>query len=194
MTSTDILDALTPVVEALEHLGVQYHIGGSIASSYYGAGRSTLDVDLVADLTSRHVLAFVAHLSGDYYADAAMVTDAIQRRSSFNVIHLATMMKIDVFILKEGTFDRIAFSRVQEDTLSSEPGAKLFTLASPEDVVLRKLEWYKAGGEVSERQWNDVLGVLKVQGAVLDLDYMGHWAGELGVEELLERAWQEAGR
>ena len=192
MKSTDILDALTPVVEALERLGVQYHISGSIASSYYGAGRSTLDVDLVADLTDEHVLQFVVHLSGTYYVDTSMIRDAIQRRSSFNVIHLATMMKIDLFIQKEGVFDRIASNRVQQDTLSDEPGARLFTLASPEDVVLRKLEWYKAGGEMSERQWNDVLGVLKVQSAALDVDYMDHWANVLGVGDLLERAWQEA--
>lgn len=184
-------DALLPVVEALEKLGVAYHIGGSIASSAYGIARSTIDVDIVADLSSRYVAEFVASLQDAYYVDAAMVRDAIAQRASFNVIHQPTMLKIDVFIPKEERFDRLAFERMREDTLGEEDG-RLFYLLSPEDVILRKLEWYKAGGEVSERQWNDALGVLKVQGSGLDFTYMRQWAGELGVADLLERLVEQA--
>src|SRR5438552_6748490 len=99
MSESDILLALTPVVEALEGLGVRYHIGGSLASSAHGIGRSTADADLVADLRSEHARPLTNLLQDDYYVDEEMILDAISRRSTFNVIHLETMLKVDVFIL-----------------------------------------------------------------------------------------------
>lgn len=193
MAQMNILDALGPVVDALEELGVPYHIGGSIASSAQGFARSTLDADLVADLKPEHISPFVESLQVTYYIDADMIMDAIAHQSSFNLIHLPTMFKIDVFIPKGKPFDRLAFRRAYKDTLDDAPNARPFYLASAEDIVLRKLQWYKAGGEVAERQWSDVLGVLKVQGAALDLPYLQQWAGELEVESLLASALAEAG-
>ncbi len=196
MIASDIIDALKPVVEALEQLGVSYHIGGSVASSVYGIGRSTLDVDIIADLSLEHVQPLVGQLDGTYYIDGGVLTDAVRRRASFNLVHYATGVKIDVFIPKEQPFDQVAFKRVHKDTLEEPVSANeayQFYLASPEDVILRKLDWYKSGGGISERQWKDVLGVLKVQAATLDYEYMRQWADRLALKELLEQAMSEAG-
>ena len=143
---------------------MDYHIGSSVASSFYGVARATLDVDLIVNFPPQQIEPFVQQLKTMYYVDAEMIREAVQRRSSFNLIHLETMIKIDIFVNKDQAFDREVFRRVQHVPLEDEPDPRNIALASPEDVLLRKLEWYKGGGEVSERQWNDVLGMLKVQG------------------------------
>jgi len=196
VTPSDLVAATLPVVNAFERLEVSYFVGGSVASSAHGLPRTTLDVDLVADLKHAHVAPLVEQLQAAYYVDADMIYDAIDRRSSFNVIHLETMLKVDVFVLKQEPYDQTAFRRAQakHPLLSQESTVETrFVLASAEDVVLHKLLWYRMGGEVSDRQWTDVLGVLKVQGAALDLTYMKHWADDLDVADLLDRALHEAG-
>lgn len=184
--STDVVRALEPVVAALEQLGIAYRIGGSVASSALGVPRSTLDVDVVCELTLEHVEAFVGPLVEAYYVDAEMIRDAVRRQSSFNLIHLETMTKVDVFVRKDGSYDREVFARATRCSL--EPATREFDLTTAEDIVLRKLEWFRLGGELSERQWLDVLGVLRVQQPTIDLVYMRRWAGVLGVADLLERA------
>jgi len=191
MNALQILSAITPVIEALEELEVPYHIGGSVASSIYGILRATIDADLIADLQQEHVQPLVMQLQADYYIDADMIRDAIRRRSSFNLIHLDTMLKVDVYIPKSRSFDQEELRRVQQEVLLE--GSRPFYVASPEGTILNKLEWYKMGGEVSDRQWNDILGVLKVQGAHLDMAYLQHWAAVLNVTDLLERALVDAG-
>jgi len=193
MIGPDVFDALKPVVRAFQRLGVTYFIGGSIASTSYGIARATIDIDLVADLKAEHIEPLVEELQAAYYIDAAAVEDAVSRRSSFNLIHLETIIKIDVFIPKSDPFDLMTFGRARERLLASDRGGDLFTVASPEDVVLRKLDWYRTGGEVSERQWGDVIGVLKVQAEALDRAYLAEWAVRLGVSDLLERALADAG-
>lgn len=193
MIVPDILAAVTPVVEAFESLGIAYHIGGSVASSAYGVARATLDVDLVADVQPGQVRPLAALLQGRYYLDEEAMQEAIRYRSSFNVIHLETMVKVDVFILKAQPYDRQAFRRARRDTLDEAEPVREFYFASPEDVILNKLNWFRLGGGVSERQWNDVLGVLKVQAQALDWAYLRRWAAELGLGALLERAMGEAG-
>ena len=101
-------------------------------------------------------------------------------------------IKIDIFILKPTSYDQEAFQRRRKDTLDEEQGLE-FYLASPEDIILSKLEWYRMGGGVSERQWNDVLGVLKVQQGNLDITYLQRWAKELGLADLLTQACHDAG-
>ena len=189
----DVTAAVTPVVETLEALDVSYRIGGSVATSAYGTPRATLDVDMVCDLGLSAVQLFVTALEDRYYVDADMVRDAIRRRASFNVIHLETMLKVDIFVLKRRSFDQQAFRRGLEDTLAEVEGARRFMLSTPEDMILHKLEWFRLGGEISERQWHDVLGVLKVQSSSLDRFYLDHWAGQLGLEDLLHRAMVDAG-
>ena len=191
MNSSQVLAAITPVIEVFEQLGVLYHIGGSVASSIYGILRATIDADLIADLRLEHVRPLVIQLQTDYYIDEDMIRDAIKRRSSFNVIHLDTMLKVDVYIPKFRSFDQEELRRAQQEVLLEE--TRPFNVASPEGTILNKLEWYRMGGEVSDRQWNDILGVLKVQGTSLDIDYLQKWAANLRVTDLLERALVDAG-
>ena len=187
----DILAAITPIVEALEELGIPYHIGGSVASSLYGLPRLTIDADLVADIRMKHVRPLVEQLETDYYIDEDMIRDAIRRQSSFNVIHQDTILKVDIFISKSRLFDQEELRKIRQEVLSE--GTRPFNIASPEGTILNKLEWYRMGGEVSDRQWNDILGVLKVQGTNLDIAYLRHWAANLNVTDLLERAFVDAG-
>lgn len=188
----DLLAALTPVVEAFEALGVRYYIGGSVASSAHGMPRATLDVDVVAELRPEHVGTLVERFARSYYVDEARVRAAVARRRSFNLIHLATALKIDVFVSKGRPFDREALRRARQEALEESAPARRFFVASPEDVILAKLEWYRAGGEASERQWRDVVGILKAAGPALDHAYLARWAPALHVADLLDRALADA--
>jgi hypothetical protein len=192
LTSSDLLRALGPVVDALEELGVPYYVGGSLASSTHGIARSSIDADVVADLGPGHVGPLVRALGGAYYVSEDRVAAAVQARRSFNLIHLETMFKVDVFVTKGRPFDRQAFARARTETLEDVPEARAFVVASPEDTVLAKLEWFRAGGEVSERQWADVVGVLKTGGDALDRAYLRRWAPAIGVMDLVERAVLDA--
>lgn len=152
MTASDIRRAVELVIDALEELGVRHHVGGSVASSIVGIPRTTIDVDLVADLQPKHAAPLAKRLAKDYYIDEDAVRDAIRRRASFNAIHLATMMKVDVFVLKTRPFDRTSFERMRRDTLEDGDGARELWVSSPEDTILHKLEGYRIGSEISERQ------------------------------------------
>ncbi|MBI3933021.1 MAG: hypothetical protein HY317_06370 [Acidobacteria bacterium] len=193
MTAPEILSALAPVVEALQALGVGYYVGGSVASSAHGAARATLDVDLVADLQENHVHPLAERLAAGYYLDEGRMSDAVVRRRSFNLIHLETMLKVDVFVSKQRPFDREALARARPETLGEGPSARAVRIASAEDTLLAKLEWYRAGGEASERQWSDVIGVLRAVGGTLDVPYLRRWAASLAVHDLLDRALVQAG-
>lgn len=189
----DALLALTPLVEILEKLEVPYYLGGSVASSAYGTARSTLDVDLVADLAEEHVTPLVEALEGGFYIDANMIRGAIAAKSCFNIIHLATMVKLDVFAVKDRDYDRTALGRIGSEFLHpSSESTRKFPFASREDIILNKLEWYRLGDEISQRQWGDILGVMNVQADLLDNDYLDTWAADLGVMDLLERARRES--
>jgi len=188
----DLLAALEPVVEAFSRLGVAYYLGGSAVSSNYGVARSTLDVDLVADLSAEHVVPLVNALKSDYYIEQRAVVEAVARKVCFNAIHLPTSFKVDIFTVKGRPYDYVVLQRIREDSLDDAESAKKFFQASPEDIILAKLEWYRLGDEVSERQWGDVLGVMKVQQHLLDRVYLEQWADDLGVVDLLRKAWCEA--
>ena len=185
--------ALTRLVEAFQELGIAYHIGGSVASMSHGVARTTLDVDIVADLRAEHIHSLANRLQAEYYVDEEMIQEAVRDGSSFNLIHLESMFKVDVFILKPTQYDRQAFLRADLRALDDQPDAPLFFVESAEDVILNKLRWYRLGGEVSERQWSDVLGVMRVHAGALDAPYLARWASDLGVADLLDRAMREAG-
>lgn len=179
------------VAGTLERLGVNYLIGGSLASALHGAARATMDTDIVAEMRDEHVEAFVEALSSTFYLDTGMIRDAIHTHGSFNIIHLESLFKVDIFIPKERKFDRLQMTRRSPYVLSTEPEQSAY-VASAEDIILAKLEWYRLGGEVSERQWRDILGVMKIQTGRLDLNYLKDGAGMLEVTDLLERAIKEA--
>lgn len=190
MDPADTLKAALEVARILEDLRIPYLLGGSLASSLYGIPRTTRDADLVADLRPEHVQALASALTPGFYVDTERVLHAIRRRSSFNVIYLGTMTKVDIFVLRDHPLSHLEMSRRRQ--LSLTGGAVLY-VASPEDTLLQKLRWFEMEGCVSERQWDDVLGILKVQGARLDLNYLERWASGLGLGDLLRKALEEAG-
>jgi len=192
MKLPDIIEVTLKVVKVFEKLGIAYHVGGSLASSAFGIARSTLDVDIIANIKPEQASDISENLREEFYVDSEMILNAIQKQSSFNLIHLETLFKVDIFPLKNHPFDQQAFSRRLQRAVSEDTSNQLF-FATPEDIILHKLTWYKAGEAVSDRQWNDVLGVLKVQGDQLDMVYLKEWAEKLTVFNLLTKAIDEAG-
>jgi hypothetical protein len=179
------------VIETLETLGIPYLIGGSFASAIHGVARMTADTDLVANMRLDQVDPFVRALKGAFYLDAEAMREAVRDRGSFNLIHLETMFKVDVFIMKQRPYDRAQFDRRERRVIAFDPERFAF-IATAEDNILAKLEWYRLGNEVSERQWSDVQNVIKTQVGRLDLAYLRQWASAIGVADLLERALKEA--
>jgi hypothetical protein len=189
---SEVFQVTRRVAAAFDVAGVRYFLGGSVASALYGEARSTRDIDLVAAMLPHHVEPFLAALGNQFYADATAIGAAVAARRSFNVIHLDTMVKADIFIFKADAFGRSQFARRTARQLNQDDPTAIY-VASAEDTVLAKLQWYRDGGGVSDRQWSDVLGVLKVQGATLDRAYLAEWARELGLTDLLRRALEDAG-
>jgi hypothetical protein len=175
------------VTAALERLGIPYFIGGSLASSVHGVIRATLDADLVADLHLEHIPGLVNTLKSEFYIDEEMIVDAVIHAGSFNLIHLESMFKVDVFILKQQPFDLTQMSRRMPVTIGDDSANPVY-FSTAEDMILVKLAWFRAGGEVSERQWQDVLGMLSLQSGSLDRAYLQGWAETLGLADLLEKA------
>jgi hypothetical protein len=177
------------VLDALADLGVAYHLGGSYASSVHGVPRQTRDADVVVDLDESTVRRLGERLRRDFYLDDERLVEAVTQGSSANLIHLATGFKVDLFVKGPHPFDHLELSR---SVVAQLPGAegRAVRVKSAEDTVLRKLWWFQQGA--SERQWTDVLGILKVQRGRLDLEHLERWARELGVGELLQRALAEA--
>jgi hypothetical protein len=191
MSGGDLTAALLPVVEALQRLGVGYYVTGSVASSAHGVARASLDVDLVAELTVQEAEPLADLLDAAYYTPRGQMRAAAAERRSFNLIHLETMFKIDVFVSKDRPFDREVARRARAEMIDQSPAAPHVLVASAEDTVLAKLEWFRRGGETSERQWWDIVGVLRVNPAV-DTEYMKRWSAELGVADLLVQALEQA--
>jgi hypothetical protein len=184
------MDSLLEVLDTLDRLGIPYMVGGSLASSIHGEPRATQDADIVAKLEPRHASAIASSLAVNFYADEQMIEEAIARRSSFNVIH-KTGFKVDVYVLPTREWDQIAFDRRVPVPYPGHPLRTIY-VRSAEDIILKKLEWFRMGGEVSERQWRDVLGVLRVRQRNLDQKYLTDWARQLHVADLLEQALIEA--
>lgn len=186
----DVVDVALLVTGALERCGVGYFLGGSLASSFQGEPRATNDIDLVVDLHPSHVEPVAAALGPDFEVDQPALRQATRDRGAWNIFYLPAVTKIDLFILRDEPFDRSEFSRRQR--VEVRPGQAIFVKA-PEDSVLRKLLWFEAGGGVSDRQWRDVVQILRQSRPVMRGDYLDAWAAALGVTGLLQRARGEAG-
>lgn len=183
---------LLRVVEILERLQIPYLVSGSIASSVLGEPRSTVDVDIVVDMQPLHVWPLVEAMRPEFYIDDGAVTDAVARGAAFNVIHLHTMQKVDIFVVAGKPHDQEQMRRRQPLPLSRDPERFVYFLTA-EDLILQKLSWYRLGAGISDRQWRDILGVMKVQAGRLDRVYLFRWAESLQLSDLLGRAMQEAG-
>jgi hypothetical protein len=187
------VDIVLLVARTLESLGVPYVLVGSLASSARGVPRSTNDADIVAALSVAHVGPLVARLSPDFYVDEEAVRRAVAAGRSFNAIHQDTAFKIDVFVPPPGGFGhQQLLRRVREEAGSAASPQPLY-IATAEDVVLAKLLWYKAGGRASDRQWQDIVGLIRVQDSALDATYLRAWASTLGLSDLLAQALAEGG-
>jgi len=179
------------VTQVFKKLNIPYFIGGSIASTIYGMVRTTQDIDMVADMQLQHVQNFIASLRNDFFLDEEVIFSSIREKSSFNIIHRTTMFKVDVFIQNKSPFQQSELTRARKQVILVDPEVSAY-FASPEDTILAKLEWFRKGGEVSERQWRDVIGILKVRAGILDLEYLRKWASELDVIDLLEKALSDS--
>jgi hypothetical protein len=177
----------------LSPVGIELVIGGSVAGSLYSNPRYTQDADVSVEPFFGREAEIVRLLEDEYVISLPAVRSAVQRRRTFNVLRKTTSFKIDIFIQGSRPFDRIA--RERRRPLPAEyPGDAIVYVHSPEDIVLQKLAWYRLGNEVSDKQWTDILGILRAQRGKLDESHIDHWAGELKVADLWQRVQAELGR
>lgn len=174
----------------LSPLGIELVIGGSVAGSLYSNPRYTQDADVSVEEFLGREEEFVRYLEDEYVISLVAVRSALQRRSTFNVLRKATSFKIYIFIQGSRPFDRIARDR-RRPLPAEYPGDAVVYVHSPEDVVLQKLAWYRLGNEVSDKQWSDILSILRTQRGNLDETHIGHWANEMNVSDLWQRAQAE---
>ncbi len=179
------------VTRLLEKLGIPYAVAGSLASSLHGVPRATQDVDIVAAISRKHVEAFTAELKDEFYVDENMIYDAIANTSSFNIIHLNTMLKVDIFVTPQRGRPKEELERAKKQIIDESEGIQ-FSVLSAEDTIVSKLKRYRMGNETSSNQWNDVLGILRVQAENLNSECLKRAAEQLDVTDLLQRACAEA--
>lgn len=190
MNEPDVLQIALQCAAALEQIQVNYFLGGSLASSLQGEPRATNDIDFVVDLRTSQVEPLAEALGEEFDVDTESLKEAAARKGSWNVFHLPTVTKIDLFILRTGPFDQSEFARRRRVVLT--PDGRGLYIKSPEDSVLRKLLWFQQGGGVSNTQWRDIIQLLRLSADHLDIAYMDSWADLLGVASLLCRARAEA--
>jgi hypothetical protein len=175
----ELFELLHKIIEVFEKLSVPYLVTGSVASMAYGEPRLTNDIDIVADINLSHMPALLASFpEEEYYIDGEMIKEAILRIGQFNIIHPASGLKVDVIIKQDIPFDQSRFGRVRK----IYPGSYPADFASPEDVIIKKMEYYKMGG--SEKHLRDITGIFKVSGESLDQEYISQWASRLDLDEI----------
>ena len=189
---TDPIGIALRVAEALEACGIRYLVGGSLASSISGEPRSSMDIDIVVELPTSKVPSLVATLSAEFHADLDRLRSAVERKSSANILHKATSTKIDLFVAGGTAIDEEQMNRRLRLRVGSNPDRYLY-IYTPEDIVLQKLRWFRMGNEVSDRQWRDILGIVRTQGQRLDEAWLRRGATILRVSDLLERALKQGG-
>jgi hypothetical protein len=188
----DLIAVALEVARVLEQQRIPYVIGGSVASTLYGEPRATMDVDFAVQLQLSQVETLASSLEEDFFVQVDALRDAVARNSMFNIIRRGVMVKVDLHVRPPEGIYAEEIRRARRLKLRVDPEG-FAAVATPEDTILQKLRWYQLGDEVSDRQWRDVLGVLKVMGGQLDRAYLAHWSAQLGVSELLDRALEDAG-
>jgi hypothetical protein len=184
-------EVIERLADVLDSLGVRYAVGGSVASALYGTVRFTRDADISVEPFSHVVDRLYELLQDEFYISREAMEEALRSHGSFNVIHFETAFKIDLFVRGTSEFEGRLWERRHMLRLS-DASSREVSVVSPEDIILLKLSWFRQTGCTSERQWDDVLGVLAVQGNALDFEYLTTSARELGLKELLNRARAEA--
>jgi len=170
------------VIQALETVGIPYMITGSQASAYYGEPRFTRDIDIVADINPGQVEDLITYFpSNEFYYDKEMIETEIKRRGQFNIIHTVSGLKVDIILTKTTPFSQTEFARRNRSAIFPDQDAYF---ASAEDVILKKMEYYREGG--SEKHLRDITGILKVSGEEIDRTYIDQWARRLDLNEIWE--------
>jgi len=174
------LDLLRYVVETLEQLTLRYAVVGSFASGAYGEPRFTQDIDIVFELPASQITGFCQRFAGpEFYLSEAAVRQAVQRHGQFNVIHPSSGNKIDFILNRQDAWGRSQITRRQAVELFPD---RCGFLASPEDVILGKMLYYREGG--SEKHLRDITGVLRICGETVDREYVAQYAKQLGLTEI----------
>ncbi|MGB3206721.1 MAG: hypothetical protein WBB28_17180 [Crinalium sp.] len=189
---TDPLTLARKIADILEPLNIPYAVGGSVASSLLGETRATQDLDLVIDISASQAEQLINAMLSEFYISESAVAEALEQKTSFNVIYLPSMEKADIFVLPLDSFSRSKMNRRQIHVCGGDSEDFIY-IYSAEDIILQKLRWYKQTRSESQKQWRDVLGVLKVQGERLDFNYLHQWAESLMLVELLAQALKQAG-
>lgn len=184
---SSFVEVLLSVARLFEAVGARYAYVGSVASSNHGLPRATNDIDVITDLSLENSVRFIEALGEDFYFSETSIRRALQTHKSFNLIQQELILKIDVFSVAPDSFGQTCLARRSLEPAMRGSEDKVFMI-TPEDTLLAKLEWFKKGGETSDRQWSDILGIIKVQGTSLDVPYLREWAAKLNVTDLLERA------
>ncbi len=173
-------ELLQKVVETFERLQIPYLVTGSIAAMAYGEPRLTNDIDIVAAIEKKHVSDLLkAFPDNEFYISKEMISDAIVNQGQFNIIHPASGLKVDVIIRQNTSFDNSRFRRIRRIYPAESYQANF---ASPEDVIIKKMEYYREGG--SEKHLRDITGILKISGDVVDKNYISEWANRLGLTDI----------
>ena len=176
----ELFDLLKKIVKTFEKLDIPYLVTGSVASMAYGEPRLTNDIDIVAGIKDRHIAGLMEEFPADeFYLSDSMIKEAIFNHGQFNIIHPTSGLKIDVIIKKNSDFDNSRFSR-KKRLLPSDSYEADF--AAPEDVIIKKMEYYNAGG--SEKHLRDIAGILKISHESLDLNYISEWADRLTLTDI----------
>lgn len=186
---SEIARLLHPIFEQFE---IPYYITGGVAAIIYGEPRTTRDLDIVINLPRSQIarLAVALEAAGFYCPPGAIEDIAVGRGQTVSVTHMAMILNADLVLNADTAFDRSKMARRQLESLGGTDDQR-YWVASPEDVVLAKLLWGRRSQ--SEKQWRDVLGILKIQGQALSFDYLFQWAETLALTEALSRAIAEAG-
>jgi hypothetical protein len=180
-------ELLLRVVRCFEELKVPYLITGALASIAYGEPRFTNDIDIVADINLDQASALRSFFpENEYYMEGDAVKNAIESRHQFNIIHPSSGLKVDVIIRKKDDFDQSRFRRIKRLNVSEKESANF---AAPEDVIIKKLEYFKKGG--SEKHLRDIASMLKISADMIDRTYILSWAKKLGLTEIWEAIQQK---